>query len=195
MPSRGNRLASRQRWAAEKLDIESVEKNLDRWAESVVEPPLFFNAVAGIGSPIWNSSPPQSLANRWFDQELNPIATPAPEQAMVGVLESVAFLIMMNLDSMCELEVCISKFRITGGVAKSNAICQRLADLSKCQIIQPSESESTLLGIACLLGDHAGESDSNWLSDENFGKVFTPRHNPILEQRYDLFQSLIQRSG
>ena len=181
------------KWAAEKFGLESVERNLDAWAESIVEPPLFFNAVAGIGSPIWNSSPPENLANRWFDRELNPIDSPTPEQAMVGVLESVAFLIAMNLDAMCDLEICISKFRLTGGVAKSSAICQRLADLSQCEIIRPSEAESTLLGIALLLSDQTSESGSNWCSDIEAGEVFTPRSNPALEQRYQAFNRLIKR--
>ena len=180
------------KWAAEQLGLESVEVNLDAWAESVVEPPLFFNAVAGIGSPVWNSSPPQNLANRWFDGELNPTDPPTPEQAMVGVLESIVFLIAMNLDTMCDLEICISQFRLTGGVAKSNAICQRLADLSQCQIIRPLESESTLLGIACLLSDQASQSGSNWCSDIETGQVFTPRSNPALEQRYQAFNRLIK---
>ena len=180
------------KWAAEQLGLESVEANLDAWAESVVEPPLFFNAVAGIGSPVWNSSPPQNLANRWFDGELNPTDPPTPEQAMVGVLESIVFLIAMNLDTMCDLEICISQFRLTGGVAKSNAICQRLADLSQCQIIRPLESESTLLGIACLLSDQASQSGSNWCSDIETGQVFTPRSNPALEQRYQAFNRLIK---
>ena len=174
------------------MGLESVESNLDAWAESVAEPPLFFNAVSGIGSPVWNSSPPQDLANRWFDRELNPIDSLTPEQAMVGVLESIVFLIAMNLDTMCDLEICISQFRITGGVAKSNAICQRLADLSQSQIIRPSESESTLLGIACLLSDQASQSESNWCSDVEAGDVFKPRSNPALEQRYQAFNRLIK---
>jgi len=180
------------KWAANQLELESVEQSLDDWAESVGEPPLFFNAVAGIGSPVWNSNPPQELANRWFDRELNPIDSLTPEQAMVGVLESIVFLIAMNLDTMCDFEICISKFRLTGGVAKSDAICQRLADLSKCQIIRPSESESTLLGIARLLNDEA--SDGNWPSGNSTEQTFAPRDNPQLEQRYRAFKQLISRS-
>jgi len=180
------------KWAANQLELESVEQSLDVWAESVGEPPLFFNSVAGIGSPVWNSNPPQELANRWFERELNPIDSLTPKQAMVGVLESIVFLITMNLDTMCDLEICISKFRLTGGVAKCDAIFQRLADLSKCQIIRPSESESTLLGIARLLNDEA--SDGNWPSENSTEQTFAPRDNPQLEQRYRAFKQLISRS-
>ena len=177
------------KWAAEQLRLESVEENLDAWAESVIDPPLFFNAVGGIGSPIWNSSPPPELANRWFDQELNPIESPTTQRAMVGVLESIVFLITLNLDTMCDFELCISKFRLTGGVAKSSAICQRLADLSGCQIIRPAESESTLLGITRLLSGQANDA-ADWRS-QAAGQVFTPRPNPPLEQRYEAFKKLI----
>ena len=187
------------KWAADQLGLESVEQNLDAWADSDDQTPLFFNSVGGIGSPIWNSNPDDSLANRWFDQGLKPIQQPAPEQAMVGVLESIVFLVTMNLDAMCDFEIPISKLRLTGGVAKSEAICQRLADLSGCQIIRPSESESTLLGITRLLrgqendGEQSDGSATGLVADQGIGKGFTARSNQPLKQRYEAFKKLISR--
>ena len=179
------------KWTANQLGLESVERNLDTWAQSVAKPPLFFNSVGGIGSPVWNSNPPSSFANRWFDQNLNLIDQPTAQEAMVGVLESIVFLVAMNLDTMRDFGLSISKLRLTGGVAKSNAICQRLADLSGCQITRPTESESTLLGITRLLSNQTNQPGEGWRPDQKSGQVFNPRSNPSLEQRYQAFTRLI----
>ena len=178
------------KWAADQLGLESVEQNLDAWADSVEQVPLFFNSVGGIGSPVWNSSPPQSLAKRWFDLDLKP-AQPTPQQAMVGVVESILFLVALNLDTMRSFEIPISTLRLTGGVAKSEAICQGLADLTGCQIFRPSESESTLLGITRLLSDQANDETNSWSGEAETGKAFAPRSNSLLEQRYQAFKKLI----
>ena len=185
------------KWAADRLGLEAVEENLDVWAESIENPYLFFNSVGGIGSPIWNSSPRQSLANRWFDHDLAPIVEPAAKPAMIGVLESVVFLVTMNLETMRDFGISISKLRLTGGVAKSDAVCQRLADLSGCEIFRPSESESTLLGIARLLGNQfSGSVENDTIKNKRAEKTepsFSPRLNRSLVQRFEAFRNLINR--
>ena len=187
------------KWAADRLGLESVEKNLDAWAQSIEDPYLFFNSVGGIGSPIWNSSPRQSLANRWFDHDLALIVEQAAEQAMIGVLESIVFLVTMNLETMRDFGISISKLRLTGGVARSDAVCQRLADLSGCQILRPSESESTLLGIARLLGNQFTDPVENGTIKnkraEKTEQSFSPRNNRSLAQRFEAFKNLINRIG
>ena len=52
-----NGAGSAIKWAAKRFGLESVESNLDAWAAEVEQPPLFFNAVGGIGSPIWKANP------------------------------------------------------------------------------------------------------------------------------------------
>ena len=189
-----NGAGSAIKWAAEQLKLESVERNLDSRAKQVTDPPLFFNAVGGIGSPIWNSSPPGSLANRWFDQDSNPIDQPPPDQAMVSVLESVVFLVALNLETMRDLEIKVSRLRLTGGMARSRELCQRLADLSGCEIVRPLESESTLLGIARLLGETIGDTTDHLEAHETLGQMFVPRADPSLERRYRIFKNLIMGS-
>ena len=190
-----NGAGSAIKWAAEKLGLESVEQNLDLWAKQVTDPPLFFNSVGGIGSPIWNSSPSDKLANRWFDQDSKLILEPPSDRAMVGVLESVVFLVALNLETMRDLEIKISKLRLTGGMAKSRELCQRLADLSGCEIVCPPESESTLVGIARLLGETTGKTADHVEVAETAGETFVPRTNTSLEQRYRVFKRLITRSN
>ena len=134
-----NGAGSAIKWAAKQLELESVETKLDAWAEAVDHPPLFFNSVGGVGSPIWNASPSAALANRWFNQNLEPIALedlPA-EEAMTGVLESVVFLVAMNIDAMRKLGVETSTLRLSGGVTASRSLCQKLADLTVAKSFVP----------------------------------------------------------
>ena len=188
-----NGAGSAIKWAAKQFGLDSVEASLDGWAEQVDQPPLFFNSVGGIGSPIWNASPPAELANRWFDQnlELIPISDLKADEAMVGVLDSIVFLVAMNLDAMRKLGVETSILRLSGGVTASRTLCQKLADLTGCQIIRPDESESTLLGIARLIGLTSDESESVLGTASNKKVRFEPRSTSRLQQRYQSFQRLM----
>ena len=187
-----NGAGSAIKWAAKFLGLESVEAKLDGWSDEVEQPLLFFNAVGGIGSPIWNASPAVEFANRWFDQNLEPIAIEdvRGDEAMVGVLESIVFLVAMNVNAMRDLKVETSTLRLSGGVAASRSLCQKLADLIGCQIVRPGETESTLLGVARLLAmsGNASESVSNFVATEE--TKFRPCSNPRLYDRFQLFQRL-----
>ena len=184
-----NGAGSAIKWAAKQFGLESVERNLDRWAKEVQRPPLFFNSVGGVGSPIWNADPPADFANRWFDQNRQPIpmADVQSSEAMVGVLESIVFLVTMNIEAMRDLGVKTSSLRLSGGVTNSRSICQKLADLTKCKIVRPAESESTLLGIARLLAVSSGERfETNPAED-----IFEPVANDWLVERFQIFQRLM----
>ena len=94
-----NGAGSAIKWAAKQFGVDSIEASLDGWAEQVDQPPLFFNSVGGIGSPIWNANPSCThFANRWFDHDLQPISTDdlKANEAMVGVLESIVFLVAIE---------------------------------------------------------------------------------------------------
>ena len=183
------------KWAAEHLGLGSVETSLDRWAEEVEQPPLFYNSVGGIGSPIWNANAPLDLANRWFDQDLNliPREDVQANEAMVGVLESIVFLVAMNIGAMRKLGVEPAVLRLSGGVTTNRWLCQKLADLTRCQIIRPDQIESTVLGVARLLGKPSDQSTSAPESASVKATNFAPRQNHLIQERYDLFQSLISK--
>ena len=190
-----NGAGSAIKWAAKKLGLQSVESNLDSWDKEVEQPPLFYNSVGGIGSPIWQASPSVEFANRWFNQDLEviPVDDVQAHEAMVGVLESIVFLVAMNVDAMRELGVSISTLRLSGGVTASRSLCQKLANLTKCRIVRPAETEATLLGVARLLALSSGQSGSSFQTNPGENLVFKPRANPSLQQRYQLFQRLVSK--
>ena len=188
-----NGAGSAIKWAAKYLGLESVEESLDAWAEEVEQPPLFFNSVGGIGSPIWNSNPSAEVSNRWFDQSLQPVPIEnlQASEAMVGVLESIVFLVAMNIDAMSEFGVEPKTLRLSGGVTASGSLCQKLADLTRCRIDRPDESESTLLGVARLLALSVGQGETFCETASTAKTKFEPRRNTELRLRYGLFQSLM----
>ena len=189
-----NGAGSAIKWAAKHLGLKSVEASLDTWAKEVEQPPLFFNSVGGIGSPIWNPNPPAELANRWFDHDLEPIPRKAlrASEAMIGVLESIVFLVAMNIDAMRELGVEPKTLRLSGGVTASRLLCQRLSDLTHCRIVRPNETESTLLGVAQLLVESSAGSESLLIKSST--KEISPRPNLQLQRRYELFQRLMSET-
>ena len=110
---------------------------------------------------------------------------------MVGVVESIVFLVAMNIAAMRDLGVKTSTLRLSGGVAASESLCQKLADLTHCRIARPQETESTLLGVARLLAasHHQSKSAFEINSAERF--AFKPRLNPQLQERYRAFKRLM----
>ena len=186
-----NGAGSAIKWAAKHLGLKSVETSLDAWAEETEHPPLFFNSVGGIGSPIWNATPPAELANLWFDHGLEPIPIKAlrASEAMIGVLESIVFLVAMNIDAMRELGVEPKTLRLSGGVTASRSLCQKLSDLTHCRIVRPHETESTLLGVAQLLIESSAGSESFLIKTST--NEISPRPNPQIQRRYELFQQLM----
>jgi len=188
-----NGAGSAIKWAAKHFGLASVESNLDAWAEETKLPPLFYNSVGGVGSPIWSANPAAKLANQWFDQNLVPIPMEnlSANEAMVGVLESIVFLVVMNIDSMRELDVKPSTLRLSGGLTASRSLCQKLADLTSCRVVLPEEAESTLLGVARLLALSSDNGESGTETSSDDGTVFEPIANRLLQKRYQLFQRLM----
>ena len=189
-----NGAGSAIKWAAKSLKLESVETRLDAFW------PNRSRAVAAVFQLGWRNrfanlereSIRQSLLiagstivlGRFQQTDLQ------ANEAMVGVLESIVFLVAMNIDSMRELGVESTILRLSGGVTASRSLCQKFADLTRCRCERPNESESTLLGVARLLAEPSVKSEL-LLKKTSTKETFEPRSNPQLQQRYQLFQKLI----
>jgi sugar (pentulose or hexulose) kinase len=69
------------------------------------------------------------------------------------VIESIAFLLAVNIEAICAAggprpETILA----TGGLARLDGLCQRLADVSGLVVERPEALEATSQGVACLLG-------------------------------------------
>jgi len=145
---------------------------------------IFINGIGGLGSPFWKSvnSGFWSISRECMITDLQTI-----EDNLQGlVAESIQFLIQANIDAMLELGSKLHQLTITGGIARSDAFCQRLADLSGIEVVRPQIVEATAKGIA---SEAAGEyvQWGNAIQDR-----FYPQHDESLIRRYHIFLTLIR---
>ena len=159
-------------WAAEQWEIEDIPQHLDEWLRREGEPPIFLNSIGGLGSPFWRPGPEPQI-----------VGDGAPWQWVVAVAESILFLLQANLDAMQTAGLTVDRIRIGGGLARSEALCQRLADLSGAVVYRPAETEATARGIAWL----AAGRPSQW-PETSPGETFTPQPNSELSERYARFR-------
>lgn len=156
------------RWAEQEWGLQDVETQLPVWLARDGDIPLFLNGVAGLGAPFWAAD---------FASRL--IGTGEPWQKTCAVVESVVFLLQANLEAMQTAKPAPKRMFVTGGLARLDGLCQRLADLSGLPVYRPAEHEATARGTAYLL---AGFPE-NW-PEEKPGDAFTPKPNLSLVRRY-----------
>lgn len=156
------------RWAENEWGMEDVESQLPTWLTHAGDIPLFLNGVAGLGAPFWVAD---------FTSRL--IGSGEPWQRVCAVAESIVFLLQVNLEIMRNFSPEPTRIIVTGGLARLDAICQRLSDLSRLPVHRSAEHEATARGTAYLL---AG-LPSGW-SEEQGETGFKPEPNPALRQRY-----------
>lgn len=156
------------RWAEKEWGMEDVETQLPAWLTRAGDIPLFLNGVAGLGAPFWIAD---------FTSRL--IGAGYPWQRVCAVAESIVFLLQVNLEIMRNFSPAPVRIIVTGGLARFDAICQRLADLSGLPVYRSAEHEATARGTAYLL---AGLPRS-W-PEEQSEAGFKPKPNPPLRQRY-----------
>ena len=141
-------------------------------------PPLFINTIGGAGPPHW-----EPAVEPFFVGEA---AIPA---RAVALAESILFLIQTNLDTLDSGGYHTGKLRITGGLSHLDDLCQRMADLSGVMLYRPADTETTARGIAWL----AFQCPKRWPKPGK-GRIFEPRKNPALRDRYAQFCRIIEET-
>ena len=150
------------------LDMTTIVAEAPGWLDRSSSPPLFLNGVSGLGSPYWVASYPTAL-----------VGAGEPWQEMVAVLESIVFLVQINLEAMDRTLGPVRTIRLAGGLAALNGLCQRLADLSGAEIERSRAPEATARGLAYLIDNRFGAGIPTPDADR-----FEPRSNPDLEARF-----------
>jgi len=146
------------------------------------QPPLFLNGFSGLGTPFMQAQ----FASQFIGDgdEIN---------RLVAVIESIVFLLQLNLDHMKQLNPLLQRIIIGGGLARFDGFCQCLADLGQ-PVIRPAETETTSRGLAFLT--FQGLDQRQHLKDpallEN-SDTFTPVDNPTLKQRYQQWQHAMEK--
>jgi len=166
------------------MEIEDVlgisgadaEVNLPRWAEKYTNPPLFLNGVAGLAAPYWIPD----FISRFVGQGV-------PEEKVLAVAESILFLVRVNLELIKQRCNSISKVVVTGGLANSDMLCQKLANLISTPVFRPAEGEATARGLAFLVANRP----VTWEPGKN-GKWFNIQPEPALIARYQQWKSAME---
>lgn len=151
--------------------------NLDGWLADAVDPPLFLNGIAGLGAPWW-------LGN--FSSRF--IGGKSVQDRAVAIIESIVFLITVNLKRMAVLEPRIHSIMVTGGLAALDGLCQRLADLNGVRVIRPAQYEATARGLAWLLSS----GQATWALKDV--QSFTPDNGGKLHDRFRRWEHAMDRA-
>lgn len=155
-------------WWQEQVALPDIEQHMPHWLQRTEEPPLFINGVSGVGSPYWA---PQ-VESRF-------IGPGEPWQQAVAVIESIVFLLQVNLEEFGQLSSPFESLRVSGGLTAYDGLCRRLADLSGLPVYRPQVVEATARGTAWLLAGNP----ASWPEPE-LGVWFKPAGNAALRARY-----------
>jgi len=155
-------------WVTVKTGLYRKIERLSQWLLTDCNPPLFLNGISGLGTPLWRP-------------HFNPVFIGDGEdwEKAVAVIESIVFLLQLNLE---EMETSLPrpvKIIIGGGLSRFDGLCTRLANLSGLPVYRSEMHENTALGLACIL---AGCPES-WPNNISEG-CFAPEEVPSLIDRY-----------
>jgi len=171
-------------WLENRYKTSDLWKQLPAWLNEIKQPPVFINSVGGLGSPWWNNSIEAKFIAE--NMSLNQAEAGLESQA-VAVIESIVFMVCINLEIM-QSEQTLRKLRVCGGLSQLDGLCQRLADLSTLPVERLNLSEATARGIAWLAADRPDD----WSSVK--AEVFIPASNTHLDKRYKLFRTTLNHT-
>jgi glycerol kinase len=122
-------------WLAEQEHVDVLSR-LDEWLQQDTEA-LFINAVGGLAAPWWRDD----LGSRFIG------GTDTRSHA-IAVIESVVFLVIVNMERMAGALPKPKKIIVSGGLSRLDGLCSRLAILADVTVYRMQDTEATALGLA-----------------------------------------------
>lgn len=169
-------------WAEQQWRIDDLSARLPPWLEQVKEPPVFINAVGGLGTP-WMQAGLQSSFVGKDDASI--------EERAVAIIESIVFMLQINLEIMAA-EAPLKKLRVSGGLSNLDGLCRKLSSLSGLEVERADITEATARGAAWI----AAGQPQDWNpvgSGHRACAHFKPERDAALQVRYRLFKAGIER--
>ena len=165
-----NGAGSALEWFSETQGVDSQRMLTALTADAARElrPPLFLNGISGLGSPFWVP-----------DFKTRFVGDGSAQERLLALLESILFLIRVNLDEMQHAGTKLDRVVVTGGLAASDWLCQRLADLLSLSVHRYEELEATARGLGFLVADQAAE----WRVAARV-RLFAPAADSALLERF-----------
>jgi len=168
-------------WIEQQLQPDRLYQQLPLWLTDKTCPLLFLNGISGVGSPYW-----QADFKSHFIGEGDDI------QKIVAVIESIAFLLQVNIEQLRQ-QPTTNKILISGGLAQLDGLCQRIADLSGLMVQRMSSCDATASGVAWLLANTDQKTtDIAWFQHK-LTKI-APQTNPPLTERYQRWKIAMEQA-
>jgi glycerol kinase len=159
-------------------DRRATFHHLEDWLREIRDPPLFLNGIAGLGSPWWVPDFPTCFVG---DGSF-------PARA-VAVVDSICFLIQRNLDEWTTAAMAPRILVVSGGLARLEGLCRRMANLSGCEVKRPGAVDATARGLAYL----AAGCPADWTSPP--ARCFAPQSDAALKARYERWLELMEQEA
>lgn len=152
----------------EDISGDYAEQQFDTWLQQVNDPPLYLNGVAGLGAPFWVPDFPCRF-----------LGAGSGAAKIVAVAESILFLVQVNLLVLEKNYTPSRQIVVSGGLARSDGLCQKLANLIGVPVYRPAECEATARGVGYLTAGFP----PTWGEDKP-GRWFYANEDAGLQQRY-----------
>lgn len=162
-------------WLRDGLQIIESSAEVEALAKSVENNGglTFIPALAGLGAPYWDSNATGAIMGITRGTEKGHIARAALEAI---AMRSREIIFEMQKDA----GVVFSSLKVDGGASKNNLLMQIQSDLLNAEVIRPSTTETTALGVAFL----AGLGTGFWKDQEELKKIWQKEaaFQPILNE-------------
>ena len=165
-----NACASALDWFYAQHKLPADYTALERALGQIAEPPLFFHRISALGSPYWL---PAGASTFSFEA--------SKEAQLVAVVESVLFLLAINIDQLRSARGDTPPVFVSGGLSQSAAFCQKLANVCQLAVMRCEDHEASARGAAFFLaGVHAYPALAR-------ARAFQPGQDFGLQARYRQF--------
>lgn len=148
------------------LSFDAIGAALDHCKQM----PVFHHRISALGSPYWLPAGTSSFSEH----------ASLPEKA-VAVIESVIFLLAINIDLLKQVKPTLQHILVSGGIAHHNGFCQKLANCTGLVVMRCKDHEASARGAAFYLG-HIGSYPALAEADR-----FEVKHDAALLARYQHF--------
>jgi glycerol kinase len=163
---------------ARRLGIPDWPATVESVADDGADVPVFLNGESGLGSPWWRDDFPSRF-----------VGDGDGARCLLAVAESIVFMVSENLHRMRAALGPETDIVITGGLARSDGFCRRLASLNDIPVRRPEAKEATAGGLAWLMGGR----DDPW-PEPGPGRTFSPQPAVGLRRRYGSWRRLMDEA-
>jgi glycerol kinase len=174
-------------WLGGRIGID-IRRCLGSLSGALVDgrvPLLFLNSIGGLAAPYWR---PDFESGFVAVDGVGPAPGGATELQQVGaVVESIAFLVAVNVEAMQRVAP-LQRVVVTGGLAACDYLCEVLADVTGLPVERPALLEATARGIARLA---AGDS-LDW-QPVPVDRRFVPRPGSAPGARFQPWRAALER--